>query len=411
MNEAFHLLIKPTGATCNLRCRYCFYLEKAELFPDGVGRMDERLEEESISQYLESQKVPEVTLTWQGGEPTLMGLGFFQRAVKLAERHRRPGQTVKFALQTNGVLLDDHWCAFLKEHGFLVGVSLDGPRELHDRFRVDQGDNPTFDRVLGAVRLLQKHGVELNILCAVHAENAGQPRAVYRFLRDDVGAEFIQPIPIVERESGGSELVSERSVGSRQWGDFLIGVFDEWVRRDVGRVFVQTFDATLGAWMGGPTGVCLFEETCGRALVLEHNGDLYACDHFVQDEHRLGNISKSSMGTLARSEAQRRFGTAKRDELPEACRRCSYLFACRGECPKNRFVPTGDGGHAANYLCPGYLAYFEHTEPSMRKMAELLRRRQPPALIMQGSSSGSVPSEAPCPCGNGLPFAQCHGAQ
>ncbi|HXE73106.1 MAG TPA: anaerobic sulfatase maturase [Candidatus Nitrosotenuis sp.] len=396
---AFHLLVKPGGALCNLDCKYCFYLSKEELYPGSRFRMSDSVLENYIRQYLRSQKVPEATLAWQGGEPTLMGLDFFRRSVEMAERHRRPGQRVRYTLQTNGVLLNDEWCRFFRAHDFLIGLSLDGPREMHDAYRLDKAGRPTFDKVMRALRLLQEHKVEFNILATVHAANSSHPLEVYRFLRDEAGARFLQFIPIVERV--GPCQVSERSVRPQAWGQFLMAIFDEWVRRDVGRVFVQSFDAALASWVGAPPGVCLFAETCGDALALEHNGDLYSCDHFVEPGFRLGNIAETSLEEMVASARQRKFGTDKRDTLPGYCRRCEVLFACRGECPKNRFTLTPDGEPGLNYLCPGYRDFFNHIAGPMRIMAELFLRRQPPARIMEilarepgGDSRQRFPSPA-----------------
>jgi uncharacterized protein len=351
-------MLKPNGPICNLNCAYCYYLSKERLYPDGRFRMTDELLEEFTRQYIGAQRVPEVTFGWQGGEPLLMGVDFFRRAVELQERCHRPDMQIINTLQTNGVLLDDEWCRFFREHDFLVGLSLDGPRELHDAYRVDKGGNPTFDRVMEGIPLLKEHSVEFNILTTVHMANADHPLEVYRFLRDEVGAQFIQFIPIVERDNETGfqegERVTERSVTGRRYGDFLIAVFDEWVRRDVGRVFVQIFDAALAAWVGQRPGLCIFDETCGLALVMEHNGDLYACDHFVEPRHRLGNIQETPLVEMVGSERQQQFGLAKRDTLPRYCRECEACFVCNGGCPKNRVLHAPDGEPGLNYLCEGY---------------------------------------------------------
>ncbi len=379
---AFHVLIKPAGAACNLNCKYCFYLSKKELYPESSLRMADAVLEQHVRQYLEAQRVPEATVAWQGGEPTLMGLDFFRRSVELAEKHRRAGQAVHYTLQTNGTLLDDEWGAFLGQHDFLVGISLDGPGELHDAYRVDKGGQPTFERVMRGLDVLRRHGVEWNILCTVHAANGDHPLEVYRFFRDELGAQFIQFIPIVERAGGTGSRVSDRSVRPKQFGAFLIDVFDEWVRWDVGRVYVQYFDAALAAWAGAPQAMCVLAPTCGGALALEHNGDLYSCDHYVEPGHRLGNIMERPMAELVASEEQRRFGLEKRDGLPRYCRRCAVRFACHGECPRNRFAKAPDGEPGLNYLCPGYKAFFSHVDGPMRVMAELLRQGRAPAEVM-----------------------------
>jgi uncharacterized protein len=411
--SAFHVMLKPRGPICNLDCAYCYYLSKAQLYPGSDFYMTDEVLETFTRQYIEAQRVPEATVGWQGGEPLLMGLDFFRRAVALQERYRRPGMRVVNALQTNGTLLDDDWCRFFRERNFLVGLSLDGPREAHDAYRVDKGGRPTFDRVMAGLALLQEHAVEFNVLATVHAANAGRPLEVYRFLRDEVGARFIQFIPIVQREVGGvsARSVTAQSVTAGQYGDFLIAIFDEWVRRDVGRVFVQIFDVALAAWVGARPGLCVFEETCGRAMVLEHNGDLYTCDHFVEPQHRLGNILETPLVELVGSEQQRRFGLAKRDTLPDICRACEVRFVCNGGCPKNRL-------QGANYLCEGYRAFFAHIDGPMRFMAAELEARRPPANIMRHLARQEAESERrfarakrndPCPCGSGLKFKHCHG--
>ena len=386
---SFHLLAKPTGAVCNLDCKYCFYLPQESLYPESTFRMSDEVLQAYIRQYIESQPGPEVNFAWQGGEPTLMGIDFFRRAVEIAERHKRPDTQLLHTIQTNGILLDDEWCAFFAEHRFLVGLSLDGPRDLHDVYRVDKGGHPTFDKVMRGLRLLQKHGVDVNILTTVHAINAAYPTEVYQFLRDEVEARFIQLIPIVERStqllSLGRERrirASERSVSGAAYGHFLVTIFEEWIRRDVGRVFVQMFDSALAAWAGEPGGLCVHAETCGAALALEHNGDVYSCDHFVRPEHKLGNITRQHMGELAASEAQTSFGNAKRDTLPKMCRDCEVRFACNGGCPKDRFATTADGEAGLNHLCDGYRAFFRHVDRPMRQMARLLDAGRAPAEIM-----------------------------
>jgi uncharacterized protein len=393
----FHVLAKPTGAVCNLDCKYCFFLSKEMLYPGSRFRMADDLLETYIRQLLESQSSPDVIVGWQGGEPTLMGLEFFERSIAYVQQYKKPWQQVSYTLQTNGTRLDDAWCAFLKRHNVLVGLSVDGPRELHDAYRVDKRGQGSFDDVMRGFRYLNRHGVDVNILCTVHAANADHPVEVYRFFRDDLKTAFIQFIPIVERvteqllpvaNQGWGERGSDprplyvlegnrvtiRSVASEQWGRFLIGIFDEWIQRDVGAVFVQMFDAALASWLGAPASMCIFSETCGNAVALEHNGDLYSCDHFVEPRYLLGNIQQLHMLQLVTSEQQRAFGLAKRDTLPKYCRDCSVRFACHGECPKNRFISAPDGEPGLNYLCAGYKAFFTHIDRPMRLMADLLRQ-------------------------------------
>jgi uncharacterized protein len=381
--QAFQVMTKPRGAICNLDCHYCFYLQKEMLYPHSTFRMADDLLERYVSQYLDAHgDGAEVTFAWQGGEPTLMGLAFFQQAVTFQQHYRRPGQQILNALQTNGVLLDDDWGRFLREHEFLVGVSLDGPPALHDIYRRDKGGRPTFDRVLAGIDVLKRHQVTFNILTCVNDVNVNHPLAVYRFLRDEIGAEFMQFIPIVEPVPGPA-LVSPRSVDGEAYGAFLIAIFDEWVRRDVGRVAVQIFEAALGIWSGLGPGLCIFDETCGRGLAMEHNGDVYACDHFVTPAHLLGNIGTRTLIELVDSPAQVRFGEAKRDTLPAVCRRCPVRFACNGGCPKDRLLVNADGEAGLNYLCAGYKAFFTHIARPMQAMAMLLRAGRDPATIMR----------------------------
>ncbi len=420
--SAFHILAKPTGAICNLDCAYCFFLSKEKLYPGSSFRMSPEVLEEHIRQYIEAQQIPQVNISWQGGEPTLMGLDFFRLSVELVERYRKPGMTILYTIQTNGTRLDDEWCEFFREHGFLVGLSVDGPGHLHDVYRRDKGGAPTFERVMKGHSLLKKHGVDFNILCTVNSANGDHPLEVYRFFRDELEAEFIQFIPIVERDNltgfQEGDRVTERSVRPEQWGRFLIAVFDEWVRRDVGRVFVQTFDAALANWCGAPAGVCVFNPTCGDAMALEHNGDLYSCDHYVEPRYLLGNILETPMAELAASPAQRRFGQDKLDTLPRYCRECEVRFACHGECPKNRFTLTPDGEPGLNYLCAGYRAFFNHIDHPMRMMRDLLRRGLPPAGVMAildaedrrlQEAIARAGRNDPCPCGSGRKLKHCHG--
>jgi uncharacterized protein len=438
---AFHLLAKPTGAVCNLDCKYCFFLSKEMLYPGSRFRMADELLETYIRQLIESQQVPEVSIAWQGGEPTLMGLDFFRRSVEYAEKYKRPGMNVQYTMQTNGTKLDDEWAAFFKEHDFLIGLSVDGPKEMHDTYRVNKGGAGSFDQVMLGYEFLKKHSVDVNILCTVHAANAAYPLEVYRFFRDELGVEFIQFIAIIERateeslpvaNTGWSErpgggrplytqagsLVTERSVQPEQYGQFLIRIFDEWVRHDVGRIFVQIFDVALGAWVGAPPALCVFSPTCGNALALEHTGDLYSCDHYVEPDYLIGNIKDTHMIELVASDKQRKFGQDKLDTLPRYCWECEVRFACHGGCPKNRFIETPDGEPGLNYLCAGYRAFFNHVDRPMRIMAELLRRSRAPADIMQILAGEEAQLRAayaragrndPCPCGSGRKFKHCHG--
>ncbi|MFN8017676.1 MAG: anaerobic sulfatase maturase [Acidimicrobiales bacterium] len=409
---AFHVLAKPTGPICNLDCEYCFFLSKESLYPGDRFRMADDVLRTYISQLLEAHPSGDVTVAWQGGEPTLMGVDFFRRAVELVEELRRPGQHVLHTMQTNGTLLTDEWCELLAEHRFLVGISIDGPPAMHDRYRVDKRGAPSSEKVLRGLRLLQAHGVDVNVLCTVNAANQDHPVEVYRYFRDELGLRHIQLIPIVERanETGfqeGSE-VTDRSVDPEAWGRFLVGVFDEWVRRDVGEVFVQMFDAALASWLGLPASMCIFRETCGDAVALEHNGDLYSCDHFVEPAHLLGNIGTTTMVELVASPKQRAFGQAKLDTLPAMCRSCEVRFACHGECPKNRFDTTPDGEAGLNHLCAGYKAFFTHIDGPMKLMADRLRRGGHADEVM--AIFARAPRNEPCPCGSGRKAKHCHAS-
>lgn len=419
---AFHIMLKPRGAICNLDCEYCYFLSKEMMYPGSRFRMAADLLETYTKQYIQAQHVPEVTFAWQGGEPTLMGLDFFKLAVQLQQKYRKPGMRVLNALQTNGTLLDDAWGEFMGQHDFLIGLSLDGPKHLHDAYRVDKGGKGTFDKVLAAARLLQKHKVEFNILTTVHAANAPHPVEVYRFLRDEVKTQFVQFIPIVERdnETGYQEgdTVTNRSVTARQYGEFLSAIFDEWVHHDVGQIYVQIFDVALAAWTGNRPGLCIFEPTCGSALAMEHNGDLFSCDHYVEPAYKLGNIEEISLVEMVGSEQQRQFGLAKRDSLPQYCLDCEVRFVCNGGCPKNRFIDTPDGEPGLNYLCEGYRLFFNHINRPMQIMANEYRNRRAPANIMQilaqeetalRQQFAGVKRNDPCPCGSGLKFKACHG--
>jgi uncharacterized protein len=429
----FHLLAKPSGSTCNIDCKYCFFLSKEALYPNEKHRMSQATLETYIRQLLESHRTPEVTVAWQGGEPTLMRVEFFRHAVEYVEKYRKPGQVVNHTFQTNGILLDDEWCEYFKEHHFLVGLSVDGPREIHDTFRVDRRAQGTFELVMKGWNQLRRHGVEFNILCTVHSANERHGRSVYRFFRDELGAKWIQFIPIIERATeqtiqlanrGWSEraghkrvlytqtgnLVTDRSVGAKQYGLFLMDVFEEWVRRDVGRVFVQLFDVTLEAFFGRHL-LCIHAPTCGLGPALEYNGDLYSCDHFVEPGYRLGNIHETHMLELIASAEQRRFGLDKRSSLTAQCRSCAVRTLCNGGCPKDRFALSRDGEAGHNYLCPGLELFFTQSRHAMETMAKLLHDGRPPSDVMaitaiEDKRRGPY---APCPCGSGRKFKFCHG--
>ncbi|MGC8535527.1 MAG: anaerobic sulfatase maturase [Rhizomicrobium sp.] len=402
----YHMLVKPAGAACNLGCQYCFFLSKEKLYPKRESPlMHEDVLESYIQQLINSAAGQQVEIAWQGGEPTLRGLDFFKLSVTLAERYRKPHQHILHTLQTNGTLIDDEWALFLKENNYLVGLSIDGPQTTHDTYRVDKQGQGSFDSVMRAWQCLRRYSVDVNVMCTVHAANVDRPLEIYKFFRDEMGAQFIQFIPIVERATpetlhlanegwGGrtgtdrplyrqeGKLVTERSVKAVQFGRFLTAIFDEWVKRDVGRVFVNTFDVALGSWVGQHNS-CIVSPTCGGSLAMEHGGDVYSCDHFVEPDYYLGNIRDTPLGKLVRSDKQRQFGAAKYETLPKYCKECPVLFACYGECPRNRFIRTPDGEEGLNYLCAGYREFFTHVAKPMQRMAELLNQGRYADEIMQ----------------------------
>jgi len=432
--RAFHVMAKPTGAICNLDCEYCFFLSKEQLYPGSPFRMSDEVQETYLRQLLAAHRgVPEVVVAWQGGEPTMMGLDFFRRSVELVHQYAEPGQQVLHTLQTNGTLLTDEWGEFLKSNDFLIGISIDGPRAMHDAYRVDKGGKPTFDRVIRGLDVLRAHGVDWNVLTTVHAVNGDHGRQVYRFLRDDLGATFIQYIPIIERataetlpvaETGWGHgvrgrplytqdgtLVTHRSVGAEQFGRFMVEVFEEWVRHDIGSVYVQLFDTALANWYGAPGGVCVHAETCGQQLAIEHNGDLYSCDHYVEPDYLLGNIADKTMLDLVVLPQQVKFGLDKRDTLTQFCRDCDLRVVCNGGCPKDRFATSPYGEPGQHYLCPSYKTFFGHVQEPMQQMCALLRQDRAPAELMAAYAAADShrPRNSACPCGGGKKWKHCHG--
>jgi uncharacterized protein len=397
-----HIVAKPIGPACNLDCAYCFYLEKQALYGAGEDfRMPDAVLAAFIRSYIEAQTTPVVEFVWQGGEPTLLGLDFFRRVVEL-QRPFAGRKTITNSLQTNGTLLDDEWCRFLKRHNFMVGISLDGPREIHDRYRHDRRGKGTFVPVMRGLQLLQKHGVDYNVMASVARETARRPLKVYRFFRN-IGVEFIQFVPIIERlpdaaamERGlrlGFPAVPDRkehntdvtpwTVSPEEYGDFLISVYEEWVRHDVGTMFVMNFEWALNAWIGNPSPVCVHARQCGRALAIEHDGDLFACDHYVYPEFRLGNIMTDSLAGMVEKSLRSGLGIAKETALPRRCVECEVLAACRGGCPKHRFASTGLGEPGLHYLCAGYRKFFRHIRKYLRAMTTLLENGLPVSYVMQ----------------------------
>ena len=389
---AFGTMVKPIGSACNLDCHYCYYRDKSEIYSGNMPRMSEELLEEYIRQYIQGASQQNISFCWHGGEPLMAGLPFFEKAMEL-QRKYAGDKVIENTLQTNGILVNEDWCRFFKENNFLIGLSLDGPEDIHDAFRRDCGGAPTFERVMRAVGLMKKHGVEFNLLATVNARSEERGVEVYKFLTSI--NPYIQFLPVVEyvrMRPGKRPLIvspdeedavpAPWSVSAKGYGKFMCDVFDEWVKYDVGKNFVQLFDVTLGNWCGVPPSLCAFAEVCGDGLVVEHNGDVYSCDHFVYPEYRLGNIATDELSAMYRSSEQHSFGRDKRDALPMECKRCNYYFLCRGECPKHRFEYAKNGEPYMNVLCEGYKMFFRHTDPYMRYMKTLIEKGEPASKVM-----------------------------
>jgi uncharacterized protein len=417
----FHILAKPIGAICNLDCEYCFYLKKKDLFPESKSfRMSDSVLEEFTRQYILSQPetAREIVFSWQGGEPTLMGVDFFRKAIDYQRKYERPGMAVKNTIQTNGTLLDDRWGEFLSGNKFLVGISIDGPEEMHDKFRPDVKGNGSFAEVMRGLDILKSHRVDFNTLTCVQSHNGDYPAEVYDFLKE-IGSKFMQFIPIVEKD--GETLVSYRSVRPEQYGRFLADVFDRWVEQnDVGNIFVQDFDVSLSLIMGLPSPICVHAETCGRAVAIEHNGDLFSCDHYVTREDQIGNVMTEQLRSMLDGLKQTKFGDDKKDLLPRYCRECEYLHVCNGGCPKDRLIDTPDGEPGLNYLCAGYKIFYSHSFPVFEKMAEAIRLGKTASYyknlnkIKQDrfkKTYGAVGRNDACPCGSGRKYKKCCGVQ
>ncbi len=431
---AFSTMAKPIGSVCNLNCTYCYYLEKQNLYKQiSDFRMKEEVLEKFIKQYIEAQQVPTVSFVWQGGEPSLLGLDFFRKVIEFQNKYAGKKQ-IENSFQTNGTRLNEEWCRFFSQHNFLVGISIDGPEALHNQHRVYKNGAPTFADVMKSIELLHKHRVEFNTLSVVNRMNSKHPLEVYHFLKQ-IGSGFIQFLPVVERlaleepkdglklvhaNSNDIAKVTDWSVLPEDYGEFIITIFDEWVRKDVGRYYVQLFDVTLANWVGENPGLCIFSEQCGNALVMEHNGDVYSCDHYVYPEFLLGNVGEKSLSEMLMSDEQFAFGSKKLQSLPQYCIDCEYRFACHGECPKHRFETTPDGEFGLNYLCKAYKMIFEHMHPYMQFMGDELKKQRPPANVMQwvqkmdDKKTGKVPPSKivigrndPCICGSGKKFKHC----
>jgi len=393
--KPLYVMLKPAGAHCNLACKYCYYLEKNKLYPTAQRHlMSDEMLEQFTREYIEAQTMNQVLFTWHGGEPLLRSLDFYRKALSLQQKYAG-GRRIDNVIQTNGTLLTDEWCEFFAQNHWLVGISIDGPQPDHDHYRLTAAGKPSWKKVIQGIKLLKKHGVEWNAMAVVNAYNANHPLEFYRFFKEN-GCQFLQFTPIVERltrHEDGRTLasladkdeisLSEASVAPEQWGYFLCAIFDEWVRKDVGKIFVEIFDCTLANWMGISPGICAYSKECGHAGVMEHNGDVYSCDHFVFPEYKLGNIRDHSLIDMLYGEQQQEFSRLKHSSLPRQCKECDMEFACHGECPKNRFMKDKYGDSGLNYLCPGYYHYYQHVAPYMDYMKQELMSQRPPSNIMK----------------------------
>lgn len=393
--KPLYVMLKPAGAHCNLACKYCYYLEKNKLYPTAQRHlMSDEMLEQFTREYIEAQTMSQVLFTWHGGEPLLRSIDFYRKALSLQQKYAG-GRHIDNVIQTNGTLLTDEWCEFFAQNHWLVGISIDGPQPDHDHYRLTAAGKPSWKKVMQGIKLLKKHGVEWNAMAVVNAYNVNHPLEFYRFFKEN-GCQFLQFTPIVERltrHEDGRTLasladkdeisLSEASVAPEQWGYFLCAIFDEWVRKDVGKIFVEIFDCTLANWMGISPGICAYSKECGHAGVMEHNGDVYSCDHFVFPEYKLGNIRDHSLIDMLYGEQQQEFSRLKHSSLPRQCKECDMEFACHGECPKNRFMKDKYGDSGLNYLCPGYYHYYQHAAPYMDYMKQELMAQRPPSNIMK----------------------------
>lgn len=410
-SREFQVLAKPVGPVCNLDCRYCYYLRKRDLYPKAESfRMADDLLERYIVQHIAACPKELIFFSWHGGEPTVLGLDYFRRIVELQRKHRPERRRILNGIQTNGTLLDEEWCRFLAAEGFYVGLSLDGPKELHDGYRVSKGEKPTYKQVIQSFRLLQRHRIPCDILCVVHDRNVRHPTAVYRFFKE-IGADYMQFLPLVARQANGG--VSPETVPAEAYGRFLCTIFDEWVRQDADRIGVQNFDEAMRPFLGMEHALCLFRETCGDVVVVEHNGDFFCCDHFVDREHYVGNIRETPLVEMLESPMQREFGRRKRDTLPEYCRKCEVLAMCNGGCPKDRFLSTPEGEEGLNYLCGGLKGFFSHSRPYLQRLASFRQAGEPIERVMHhlrsedAQLSRQTGRNDPCPCGSGKKYKKC----
>ena len=411
-SREFQVFAKPAGSLCNLGCHYCYYLKKEHLYPKGeVFRMLDDILEDYIIQHIAASSGSVINFSWHGGEPILLGLDYFRKIVALQRKHQPRNQRITNGIQTNGTLLDEDWCRFLAAEGFTVGLSLDGPQEMHDRFRVTKGQSPTHKDAMRGYQLLQQHRIPVDILCVVHSENVQHPTEVYRFFKQ-INVQYIGFLPLVEPQPDEEGGVSHRTVPAEAWGNFLCTIYDEWKRQDIERIKVQIFEETARTAFGQDHALCIFRKTCGEIPVIEHNGDFFSCDHFVDKEHRLGNIRETPLVDLLESPAQRAFGQAKRDTLPRYCQACTVRTMCNGGCPKDRFLRAPDGEAGLNYLCKGYKRFFTHCRPFIAELSALwrgqsLERQIPLAQAKGAQASPKTGRNDPCPCGSGRKYKKC----
>ncbi|MBN1159555.1 MAG: anaerobic sulfatase maturase [Bacteroidales bacterium] len=410
VSRAFQVFAKPVGAVCNMNCRYCYYLEKEQLYPDrGSYIMPDDVLQEYILQHIQASTEKVINFSWHGGEPMVAGLDFFRRVAELQRKHKPADRIIINGMQTNGTLLDDAWCKFLSDEKFLVGISIDGPAEFHDINRIDRNGGPSFERVLRGYELLKKYKVVTEILCVVHAENVHHPLKIYRFFKQ-LKAQYITFLPLVEKIPGSDGKVTESTVPAAAFGDFMSVVFDEWVRQDIGKIKVQLFEEAARTAFKQEHTLCIFKETCGGVPVVERNGDFYSCDHYVDADHHLGNIAETPLVELIESDSQREFGKTKRDALPEYCLKCEVKDMCNGECPKNRFINTPDGEFGLNYLCAGYKQFFSHCRPFVDAVASEWKYQNLQKKISAGireASKKKIGRNDPCPCGSGKKYKNC----
>ncbi|MCX5734800.1 MAG: anaerobic sulfatase maturase [candidate division NC10 bacterium] len=411
-SREFQVFAKPAGSICNLDCHYCYYLKKEHLFPKTESlRMPDDILEKYIVQHIDASPGSVINFSWHGGEPTILGLDYFHKIVALQRKHQSPHQRITNGMQTNGTLLDEDWCRFLAAEGFAVGLSLDGPQEMHDRYRVTKGQHPTHKQSMRGYTLLRQHRIPCSILCVVHAQNVQYPTQVYRFFKE-IKAQYVEFLPLVEPQPDEEGGVSQRSVPALAWGNFLCTIFDEWMGQDIERVNVQIFEEAARTAFGQEHALCIFRETCGDVPVIEHNGDFFSCDHFVDTEHRLGNIQETPLVDLLECPAQRAFGQAKLDTLPRYCQACEVRNMCHGGCPKDRILRTPEGEGGLNYLCAGYKRFFTHCRPFVSQLSALWRRQSLEGQMMMAQAEGVQASPRagrndPCPCGSGRKYKKC----